>query len=160
MHITPELHVGRGMRFVQSCQTPQGGHWKSQGVSTSKGWRCAPWYLSSNRPRHASYSFWSFFLCLQSIPGLYVLHLPLILLQWAVTYNSLFSSIFNGTLWNFGQRKRMNIDTISKDIPKPPMFDDGMLEDIADMAEGCKGPGRQGQRCINVAAIANPKFWT
>lgn len=62
------------------------------------------------------------------------------------------------TLWNFGQRKRMNIDTISKDIPKRPMFDDGMLEDIADMAEGCKGPGRQGQRCINVAAIANPKF--
>lgn len=96
MHIKPELHVGRGMRFVQSCQIPQGGHWKSQGVSTSKGWRCVPWYLSSNRPRHASYSFWAFFLCLQSIPGLYVLHLPLILLQWAVTYNSLFSSIFNG----------------------------------------------------------------
>lgn len=25
--------------------------------------------------------------------------------------------------------------------------------------QGCKGPGRQGQRCINVDAIANPKFW-
>jgi len=35
----------------------------------------------------------------------------------------------------------MNIDTISKDIPKRPMFDDGMWEVIADMAEAehCKG---------------------